>query len=329
MDKPLPKSALAERIDAVDFDVNRPWHDAGQPPLVFSYKFETVAADDFPWTGRVSGLSTWSAVKQDTIRDVLAEYATVINLEFVERPAFTDPDFSFYLAFNGVAGGLARFDYSGDDWDGSAAFNASRALDLSDRWIVLHEIGHTLGLKHTGDYDAAGFTPPPPFLPPDEDNGRYSVMSYNNDDATFGVIDSLGVYDIAALQARFGANMHHNTGNDRYGDPGAGNFRTIWDAGGRDTLFARDALAPVDLDLRGGTRSDFATGGAVVIAYGAQIENAVGGAAADVLTGNAGANRMTGKGGDDRLIGGRGADRLPCLAAMARICSRAARATTR
>ena len=43
------------------------------------------------------------------------------------------------------------------------------------------------------------------------------------------------LYDIAALQARFGANMTTRTGNDVYNGPN-GNIQAIWDAGGVDTI---------------------------------------------------------------------------------------------
>lgn len=62
------------------------------------------------------------------------------------------------------------------------------------------------------------------------------------------------------------------------------------------------------LNLNGSTYS--AVDGGFSIAYGAQIENATGGANADILIGNELGNTLTGGDGDDTLIGGAGNDTL-------------------
>lgn len=324
--KPLKPGELAERIDAVDWDINGIWHTTDAPPLTFTFRFESAPVADFPWTD-VSGFSAWTDAKKATVTTALARYDAIINVDFVEEVTSADPDLSFYLASNGLFGGRGRFRYSGDDWDGSAVFNSSRTLGASDLDLVLHEIGHTLGLKHTGNYDVGGNLPPGPFLPEAEDNTRYSIMSYTTDPA-LGEIAELGVYDIAALQARFGANMSHAAGRNTYTGPQNGILETIWDGGGIDTLSARGSAQSVQIDLRGGAFSDLGAAGEIAIAYGAVIENAIGGFGSDTLRGNGESNRMTGGAGDDRitaaggddflfgkgdndtLLGGRGADRF-------------------
>lgn len=62
------------------------------------------------------------------------------------------------------------------------------------------------------------------------------------------------------------------------------------------------------LERSGNTFS--AVDGGYAIANGAVIENAVGGANADILIGNEHANRLTGNAGDDALLGGAGTDTL-------------------
>jgi len=62
----------------------------------------------------------------------------------------------------------------------------------------------------------------------------------------------LGVYDVAALQHLYGANMHHKWGNGTYSfDSHIPVFATIWNAGGNDTLLQLGNLGAV-IDLRGG-----------------------------------------------------------------------------
>src|SRR5262249_59480009 len=74
---------------------------------------------------------------------------------------------------------------------------------------------------------------------------------------------------------------------------------------------------PVTIDLNEGAFSSIGVkdgGGAVkynvAIAYGAHIENAVGGSGNDLLVGNDLANELDGNGGKDTLAGGDGNDTL-------------------
>lgn len=71
--------------------------------------------------------------------------------------------------------------------------------------MALHEIGHTLGLKHPGNYTQYGGggvgSNAPPYLPASEDNSTNTVMSYNGDYAG----PELRPYDILALDFLYGA----------------------------------------------------------------------------------------------------------------------------
>ena len=312
MTEPLSAKELAVRIDAVDYNIYRPWHETDATPLIFSYRFEEQASEDFPWTD-VSGFAPWSAPQRETIETALSAFETIINVDFVERTNAADPDFSFFRASEGLFGGRGRFYWSERDgdatWDGWAAFNTNRAMDEGDLWLALHEIGHTLGLKHTGDYDVGGNLPPGPFLSEAEDNTRFSIMSYT-EDPTLGRVNALGLYDVAALQTRFGANMNHATGRDTYSGPADQVLETIWDAGGIDTLSAKGLSVATHLDLRAGTFSDFGFAGEMAIAYGVVVENAVGGIAADIMVGNSANNRMSGGDGNDTITAGSGRDVL-------------------
>ena len=52
-------------------------------------------------------------------------------------------------------------------------------------WLTaLHEIGHTLGLKHPGNYNAGGGGAAGPFLPTPLDAHQYSIMSYKDNDVS-------------------------------------------------------------------------------------------------------------------------------------------------
>jgi len=205
----------------------------------------------------------------------------------------------------------------------------------SASYLFLHETLHTLGLSHPGNYsvrdeEAATFESDAIFA---QDNRQFTVMSY------FGPQNSGGhwgserpytpmMYDIAALQKVYGANMTTRTGDTVYGfnsNTGYENFTftgetsrkvfTIWDAGGQDTLDLSGFKTSATINLEaesfssGGVRSG---GGQMInniaIARGVVIENAIGGSADDVITGNGARNKLRGNEGNDTLGGGADTD---------------------
>lgn len=94
-------------------------------------------------------------------------------------------------------------------------------------------------------------------------------------------------------------------------------IRSIWDAGGKDTLDASAYSENVFLSLQEGTNSvvnddddyDVMKFGTVVgIAFNTVIENAIGGSGNDTLIGNDVANILDGGQGDDKLSGGKDSD---------------------
>lgn len=149
---------------------------------------------------------------------------------------------------------------------------------------VTHELGHAMGLDHPfadsaikGKYWFGDATQTATsrldnvtgggYDNPQTDAPQETIMTYLQVFQTMGLsgagatafVEShvftpwkLGVYDVAALQHLYGANMNHATGNDVYGyDSNVPVFDTIWDAKGNDTLQqmgSRDAV----IDLRGG-----------------------------------------------------------------------------
>lgn len=183
--------------------------------------------------------------------------------------------------------------------------------------VLLHEIGHSLGLKHPHNnigshksFENLGIE--------ERDYNVFTVMSYNGVVSTIdeGRAATPMFYDILAIQEIYGRNMSYQTGNDVYVLKDDGALRTIWDAGGIDTFDASKLKNPVEIDLEQSLATDnFAYAflsevSFAGIAFGVTIENANGGSSADMIIGNGVRNVLRGFGGRDQLFGGSGDDTL-------------------
>jgi serralysin len=298
-------------LKALFFDLpakHDPLNKSGKAPLEISYSFET--SDIASLKLGYGGYSAFSSSQKDAVRSVLAEYATFINVRFVEGgPGDTDLYFgrANLKAMDGLGGFSWRKTSKSFDLDGYALFDNGQSLtDLYGRHLIVHEIGHAMTLKHPGRYSAGDEKP---FLPKAKDNNKFTAMSYRKNPDSGELADRLMLYDIAALQARYGANLDHRTGNDVYGPPTA-RLEVIWDAGGTDRIDGSSLSSNLKIDLRDGKFSNLGQKANLAVAFGTIIENATGGSGNDKLVGNKRANILDGGPGNDALIGGKGADLL-------------------
>ncbi|GEO01727.1 hypothetical protein NSE01_35590 [Novosphingobium sediminis] len=215
-------------------------------------------------------------------------------------------------------------------------------------YTYLHEMGHSLGLKHSQETGGPGNVA----VPFEYDNSEFTVMSYRSyagapiDYIHFGVWGAPQTYmmlDIAALQTLYGADYTVNSGNTTYiWTPSNGNtvingevaiapganviFATIWDGGGIDTYDLSAYSTNMRIDLTPGGSSLFDAAQAADLGDGnsargniynamtfggsnaSLIENVIGGSGNDTITGNDADNVINGGAGDDTLNGGSGSD---------------------
>lgn len=281
--------------------------------------------------------------KQLTVVAVLQRWTAVSGLTFVQSADVASSQLRIYEYIDGsnLTARVTGFPGSASFVDlqiGSYVSGVHWNPGGYGYFTLLHELGHSLGLKHPHDA-VAGF----PVLPASDDSVLVSVMSYASypgagpgaytiADGSYPMTPMLN--DIAAIQYLYGVNTNALTGNigdTTYTyDPSASVILGArWDGGGNDTLNFSSYTTDLSIDLRPGGWTSL--GGQFAILDSAQpvyanvnlatpylhggssallIENARGGSGNDTLIGNQANNRLDGGGGTDVLDGGEGDDVL-------------------
>lgn len=290
---------------------------------------------------------TWTPTEQSAFVAAMAQYSAVSNLTFTEASSGGEgaADIVWWLAPETAmgAGSLGLHEVPDESWTpiyGYFNYDEPSWDFLSQGGYgfvsVIHEMGHGMGLAHPhdgGDHGDAttfpGVRGPWSTGTSGLNQGIWTTMSYNDgwnkmpsySDA-YGWQGTLMAFDIAALQAIYGANMTTATGDDLYQLP-SGNapgtfWSCIWDAGGNDTISNQGSAVATIINLNeaplvgtnagGFVSEDKGILGGFTIAHGVVIENALGGSGNDTLIGNAANNVLDGGAGQDVMSGGAGND---------------------
>ncbi|MEM9709173.1 MAG: M10 family metallopeptidase [Pseudomonadota bacterium] len=294
--------------------------------------FNASAGDTI--TYNVSGLTQEG---QNLAEDAFDAWSMVTGLVFIETTSFAQ------ITLNDqYLGAYASMSTSGGNI-------VSASINISESWIggsdrndgygfqtYMHEIGHALGLGHAGNYNgSANYGTDNDYA---NDSWQASLMSYFHQtenptiNASFAYTLTPMIADIIAIQNLYGAGGG-NPGNTIYGDGGnTGTYLdtwmsmtnpialTIYDGSGTDLIDLRSNGSDQRLALAAEAISDVnGLIGNLIIARGADIENAKTGSGDDTVDGNAltndidlGAGNDEARGGIgfDRIVGGSGADRL-------------------
>ncbi len=304
-----------------------------------------------------SQVDAWTTAEQNDFVRALQDYSNVCGLQFQQATSAATANIVWWLdptALNAMGGGVSTIDGKSESparvTDGQLWQYFNDTPWISDpnelsfggdgNDTIVHEIGHTLGLAHPFDGGSEPDRTTFPGVPPGQSQNTgtnqqnqniYTVMSYVEGwdqvppfppGPDYGTQGALGAFDIAAMQALYGA-VAHNAGDDTYtlptaNAPGTG-WSSIWDTGGNDTISNQGSNLACTIDLRAAPLTGAHAGGYVsfvhgiqggfTIANGTTIENAVGGGGDDTLIGGSDPNAaytFTGGGGNDRIIGGAG-----------------------
>jgi serralysin len=249
------------------------WYEADttNKPVILTYSFEASAPSYFGsrFPSAVSSFSPLTDAEKSIVRSALNDWSAVSGVTFIETKLHQgDITFAFYnldLTQGGSAAGLGAYPvsfaynsgnkislYSGDALSGGDVwfdtdYRAMSSFATDFKYAALHEIGHTLGLKHPFDVTPNHSET----LSIESDVGANTVMSY--DQLTRS--DHLGPFDIAAAQYLYGpasaksgafaswsyeALTEHFTAHGTAASEllrGTGTDDTIYTEGGRDKVY--------------------------------------------------------------------------------------------
>ncbi|WP_223448518.1 MULTISPECIES: serralysin family metalloprotease [Pseudomonas] len=315
----------------------------GSGKIELTYTFLTSASSSTLYKHGITGFSQFSAQQKAQAVLAMQSWADVANVTFTDKTAGGDGHMTFGN-YSGGQDGAAAFAYlpgTGAGYDGTSwylinsSYTPNKTPDLNNygRQTLTHEIGHSLGLAHPGDYNAGEGAQTYNDASYGQDTRGYSVMSYWSESNTSQNFSKGGVEayssgplmdDIAAIQKLYGANTTLRTGDTTYGfNSNAGRdflgassssdkvVFSVWDASGKDTLDFSGFTQNQKINLNEASFSDVGgMVGNVSIAKGVTVENAIGGSGSDLLIGNNVSNELKGGAGNDILYGAGGADKL-------------------
>ncbi len=317
-----------------------------------TFAFRATADGAPPMTSGASGFAQFNEVQINAALYAMRQWQDVANITltrvqdgssaYSNNAQFTLWSYTSVTSGSGPAnatgyGGGRETSTGSGVWQNYVYVNAQKSMATDPTSsnggfeFYLHEVGHALGLSHPGSYNVGGSGTYQVYAQDalfSGDSEHYTLMSYFNANVTHGFHGAASsatpmLFDIAAIQRLYGANMTTRADDNVYGfNANAGDafaianadqdvVFSVWDAGGKDVFdfSGYDDTQWINLNEEafssvGGLRNN------ISIARNVTIEDAYGGSGADSMLGSGAANLLRGNAGADTLDGGAGSDML-------------------
>ena len=269
------------------------WKPGDSGTVTLTYSFPQLATDYGRNFNDEKELNTFAALTNPVTQtlittQILNQFASVANITFrlvTETPTdHADIPIAYSDMKAVTAPGAVAWAYypgtgtGGDLWIAKSGLNDTFEAGTSAFQTVVHELGHSLGLKHPFDAPAA---------PLDHQSQSYTVMNYGLYRNEYMILypniasdfhpETLMLEDIRALQYLYGANFNAKSGNTTYTwNPSTGAMTTtdtaldgtsttstitpyinnilmtVWDGGGTDTYDFSNYTTGVNVNLQPG-----------------------------------------------------------------------------